>query len=377
MAAVVLVLCAGGAFAAQIVRDGQSAAEIILDTNSQASVRVAAEQIQKYVEKMSGAKLDIVAAPTDRFPSRLYVGQSAATKALGFTLEDVNHDGYKIWAKGDDVIVAGHDIDWYAEYGLSSDRLDNVDRSGRWREFTGHKWRSPMFIYSRESMVRTGPPLEFHPQIGSGTLYGAFTDKQEPKVDGDLTKAFWWYRNEIKPEYTFYPLRDMFTGETPRHVSTHVSFRYTHGSLFIAVNCHEPKMDRIQASCTEPDNPNIWSGDFVEIRLETPNGRQPRIVVNPSGAVYDSDSTLPRTEDLPEFYRVAACAVRKLADRWTVEVQIDEASLGAGMPTQSFPWGVQVSRQRLAGNTPEFYQLSPTCTAFNRNFEMMANLHVR
>jgi len=58
-------------------------------------------------------------------------------------------------------------------------------------------------------------------------------------------------------------------------------------------------------------------------------------------------------------------------------VQIDEASLGAGMPTQSFPWGVQVSRQRLAGNTPEFYQLSPTGTAFNRNFEMMANLHAR
>ena len=806
-AAVVLVLCAGGAFAAQIVRDGQPAAEIVLDANAQASVRVAAEQIQKYIAKMSGAKLDLVTAPTGRFRSRLFVGQSAATKALGFTLEDVKHDGYKIWAQGDDVIVAGHDIDWYTEYGFSSDRLDNVDRSGRWREFTGHKWRSPMFLYSRENMIRTGPPLEFHPQIGSGTLYAAFalleqqgfrwyapfqspdedvgkviprkkdlvvpdqetkrepafairnfgyytatredalwiksmgvgmaefqipwhasgrildyeedpdlagringkpdfsaprlsgekfratfleyldcvnrwypqplpfvsfcqpdgwsaiddedkqngwdriatrgqsgrfsdynwdfatnmrerynakypgntqrklvyaysgtqripeslsempddvtiyfthhsdkvhlsdyrplarewlakikdakqfvfydyyyehtlykgerppvpyvftenlkqnfeimvdhchgwllegmvtdwrggtargfyrpainhlmvflrnrmtwnreldldkeldeyctlfygpaaeemrellrfaeevwmrkeprlvtastgylkeadvpkffdlldrakgkagdsvygrriallaqemeplkkvfqglrrqgpelrafrfTDQQEPQVDGDLTKPFWWYRNEIKPEYTFYPLKDMFTGETPRHISTLVSFRYTHGSLFLAVNCLEPKMDRIQASCTAPDNPDIWSGDFVEIRLETPNGRQPLIVVNPSGAVYDSDSTLPRTEDLPTFYRVAACAVRKLADRWTVEVRIDEAALGAGMPTQSFPWGVQVSRQRLACNTPEFYQLSPTGTAFNRNFEMMANLHAR
>ena len=61
LATVVLVLCAGGAFAAQIVRDGQSAAEIILDTNAQASVRVAAEQIQKHIEKMSGARLDIVA----------------------------------------------------------------------------------------------------------------------------------------------------------------------------------------------------------------------------------------------------------------------------------------------------------------------------
>jgi len=69
---------------------------------------------------------------TGRFKTRLHVGESAATKALGFTLQDVKYDGYKIWAKGDDVIVAGHDIDWYAEYGFSSDRLDNGERrSGR------------------------------------------------------------------------------------------------------------------------------------------------------------------------------------------------------------------------------------------------------
>ena len=47
------------------------------------------------------------------------------------------------------------------------------------------------------------------------------------------------------------------------------------------------------------------------------------------------------------------------------------------MPTRSLPWGIQVSRQRMAGNTPEHYQLSPTGTAFNRNFEMMAKLHVQ
>ena len=805
--AVIVCICAAAASAVQLVKDGQPAAEIILETNAQASVKVAAEQVQKYIGKMSGAKLDIVGAPTGKYPARLYVGESAATKELGFTLEDVKHDGFKIRAKGDNVIVAGRDIDWYTEYGFSSDNLDNVDRSGRWEKFTGHKWRSPMFIVSRESMVRTGPPIEFHPQIGSGTLYGAFhlleqlgfrwyvpfqspnedlgkvipekkdivipdqetkreplfairdygyytatredalwiksmgvgmaefeipwhssgrileyeedpdlagringkpdfwapkmssekfratfleyldcvnrwypkmlpfvsfcqpdgwssiddedrkngwdrletrgangrfsdynwdfamnmrerynkkypgnnqrklvyayggtqripeslkdipddvtiyfthssdkvhmndyrplvrewmakvkdakqfvfydyyyehtlykgeqppapyvftenlkkdfevmydrcngwllegmvtqfkggkplgfyrpainhlmvflrnrmtwnrnldldkeleeycelfygpaagemrellrfseevwmrpaprlvtastgyikaedvpkffdllakarakagdsvygrridmlagemeplkkvfenlarkgpelrafrfTDEQSPKVDGDLTKPFWWYRNEIKPEYTFYPLKDMFTGETPRHVTTSVSFRYTAGSLFIAVDCREPKMDRIQARCTKPDDSDIWGGDFVEIRLETPNGRQPLIVVNPAGAVYDSDSTLPKAEDLPTFYRVANCAVRKLADRWTVEIQVDANSLEATMPSQPLPWGVQVSRQRLAGNTPEFYQLSPTGTAFNDHFEMMANLHAR
>lgn len=807
IATIIILFCAVTAFAAQIVVDGQPAAEIILDKDAEACVQVAAEQIQKYVEKMSGAKLNIVNAPTGNFRTRLYVGESDGTKSLGFTLQDVKYDGYKIWAKGDNVIVAGRDIDWYTEYGLSYANLENIERTGKWREFTGHKWRSPMFIYSRERMVRTKPPLKFHPQIGSGTLYGAFclleqqgfrwyvpyqspneelgkvipqrkniaipdqetkrepefairdypyytatredalwiksmgvgmaefqipwhasgrildyeedpeiagkingkpdfrapkmssdkfratfleyldcvnrwypkmlpfvsfcqpdgwsalddedtrngwdrrrtrgdsgrfsdynwdfamnmrdrydtkypgnkqrkiiyaysgtqripeslreipddvtiyfthhsdkthlrdyrptanewlakvkdvrqfvfydyyyehtlykgerppvpyvftenlqksfgimydhcngwllegmvadfrggkirgfyrpainhlmfflrnrmtwnrdldldreldeyctlfygpaagemrellrfseevwmrkeprlvtastgyikeedvprffdlldrakakagdsvygrridilaeemeplkkvfenlkrrgpelrayrfTDGQQPKVDGDLRKPFWWFQNKLDPQYTFYPLRDMITGEVPKHISTSVSFRYTAGALFIAVDCLEPKMDRLQSRCNKRDDSDIWSGDFVEIRLETPNGRQPRIVVNPSGAIHDSDPTMPRTEDLSQFYRVTDCAVRKLTDRWTIEIQVDAASLGATMPTQSFPWGIQVSRQRLAGNTPEYYQISPTGTAFNRNFEMMANLHAR
>jgi len=807
LTAAILLSCATATFAAQLVKNGQPMAEIIVRENAQASVKVAAEQVQKYVEKMSGAKLDVVNAPTGTHPTRLYVGESEATKALGFTLEDVKHDGYKVRAKGNDVIVAGHDIDWYTEYGLSFDNLENIERTGKWHKFTGHKWRSPMFIVSRERMVRSGPPIEFQPQIGTGTLYAAFhlleqqgfrwyvpyqspkeelgqvipqkknivipdqetkrepefairdypyytatredalwiksmgvgmaefvipwhssgrildykedpeiagkingkpdfhapkmssekfrstfmeylgcvnrwypkmlpfvsfcqpdgwstlddedrrngwdrrttrgnngrfsdynwdfamnmrerydakypgngqrkivyaycntqripeslreipddvtiyfthhsdkthlhdyrptarewlakvrdvkqfvfydyyyehtlykgerppapyvftenleknfqimydncngwllegmvsawkggkiqgfyrpainhlmfflrnrmtwnrdldldreideyctlfygpaagemrellrfseavwmrkaprlvtastgylkeddvpkffgflerakakagdsvygrridmlaeemeplkkvfeglkrrgpelrafrfTDGQQPKVDGDLTKPFWWYRNTIKPRYTFYPMKDMFTGETPKHISTGVSFRYAAGALFIGVDCLEPKMDRLKARCNERDNSDIWSGDFVEIRIETPNGRQPRIVVNPNGAIHDSDPTMSKTEDLPQFYRVTDCAVRKLADRWTVEVRIDAASLGATMPTRSFPWGIQVSRQRMAGNTPEYYQISPTGTAFNRDFEMMANLHAR
>ena len=89
IATVIILFCAVTAFAAQIVVDGQPAAEIILDKDAQASVQVAAEQIQKYVEKISGARLDIVNAPTGNFRTRLYVGDSKATKALGFTLQDV------------------------------------------------------------------------------------------------------------------------------------------------------------------------------------------------------------------------------------------------------------------------------------------------
>ena len=175
--AVIICFCAAAAYSAQLVKDGQPAAEIILDTNAHASVKVAAEQIQKYIEKMSGAKLEIVSAPTGKYPARLYVGASAATKELGFTLDDVKHDGFKILARGNDVVVAGHDIDWYTEYGFSEENLDNVfrserwpDRSGRWNDFTA-SGRSPMFILLRERYRSAADRA--HPQIGAAP-YGAF-----------------------------------------------------------------------------------------------------------------------------------------------------------------------------------------------------------
>lgn len=187
------------------------------------------------------------------------------------------------------------------------------------------------------------------------------------KCDGDLSKDFW-------KNVPFTPLKDMFTGAKPDHVSTSVAFRATPTALYIAIECREPKMGDLHARTTTRDNSGILADDFVEIRLETPNGRMPVINVNPEGAIFDQDSTDPNVANLPEFYSVSDYAVKKSADKWCIEMRIDYASLGALIPNVSEPWGMQVSHQRLAGNDPEFYQLSPTGKAFNKCFDMMANI---
>ena len=100
----------------------------------------------------------------------------------------------------------------------------------------------------------------------------------------------------------------------------------------------------------------------------------PVINVNPEGAISDLDPTDPNVANLPEFYSVSDYAVKKYDDKWCIEMRIDYASLGALIPTASAPWGMQISRQRLAGDKPEFYQLSPTGKGFNKGLEMMANI---
>lgn len=190
---------------------------------------------------------------------------------------------------------------------------------------------------------------------------------EDTKCDGDFSKDFW-------KNVPFLPLKDMMTGVEPTLGATTVAFRATPNALYIAVECSEPKMDNLHSRTKDRDDSGIWADDFVEIRLETPDGRMPVINVNPSGAIFDQDPTDPNIGNLPEFYSVSDYAVKKYADKWCIEIRIDYASLGALIPSSSAPWGVQVSRQRLVGDKPELYQLSPTGKAFNKGFEMMGNI---
>jgi len=198
------------------------------------------------------------------------------------------------------------------------------------------------------------------------------TAYKTPTIDGDLSKPFWRER-----PYTFHTLRELQTGDKPQHVETTVSFRWINdnSALIIGIECMEPKMNKLRESCKTPDSPAIYGDDMVEIRLETAAGIRPFIGVNSAGVVLDECVTEKR-EDLPAFYKVSEVAVKKLPDRWTVELRIDAKPISGERPTPFYPWRVNICRQRMAGNTPEYYLLSPSGTMFNDS-KFMGNIFVR
>ena len=110
----------------------------------------------------------------------------------------------------------------------------------------------------------------------------------------------------------------------------------------------------------------------VEVHLETPDGYQAVIVVNAGNAVRDS-CVSPDVTDVPLAWNVDQTAVRRLDDRWTVEIKV--GGIG-GMPTRAYPWGVNVFRQRMAGGEFEGYALSPTGGGFQNAPSKMGNLAV-
>src|SRR5690606_13390498 len=132
----------GTLFAAQVVKDGRATAEIVIPKDANPIVLTAAEEFQTIMAKMSGAKLEIVNEPTGKAKTKVWFGENEMTKKLGLDLKDVKYDGYKIIVKGDDIIAAGVDIEWYKFYGFSEDNLYKVE--DKWKEHNGgHKWRSP------------------------------------------------------------------------------------------------------------------------------------------------------------------------------------------------------------------------------------------
>ena len=145
----------------ELVKEGQPMADIVVETNAISSVQMAAADLQEYIEKMSGAKLEIGAAPKDQFKFHVYVGPSEYTKKLGVTANELKPDGFKIVAKDNYVVLIGRDEQRppfpYRHFG---EGLTN------WWKFAGEKYGVP-YIFPMNSKAG------FYPYDATATLYAS------------------------------------------------------------------------------------------------------------------------------------------------------------------------------------------------------------
>lgn len=141
----VIGLFAAAANAFTLVKDGKPVATIVVAAGAIAApdfvpafmrsraqptadqkLKMAATDLQGYIEKMSGAKLPIVSDATAVQGAAIFVGPSAKTKALnlqipdGLTMER-KEEGYLIFCKGDTLVLAGNNQGPYrgTEYAVS------------------------------------------------------------------------------------------------------------------------------------------------------------------------------------------------------------------------------------------------------------------
>jgi len=109
LAIAVLVFSPPAVAEQHIVKEGRPCAEIVIAENPVPVVKVAADDLQQYVEKITGAKLPIVTAPTDGVPVQIYVGKSPHTDRLKISCDDLKHGAYRMVSGDNWLALIGRD----------------------------------------------------------------------------------------------------------------------------------------------------------------------------------------------------------------------------------------------------------------------------
>jgi len=94
-----------------LTQDGRPAATIVTASRPTPSVALAATELQWHVRRITGASLPIVSDEEDVVGTRVLVGESAATRALGLASSDAEPQEYIIRFLPDTLVLIGRD--WY------------------------------------------------------------------------------------------------------------------------------------------------------------------------------------------------------------------------------------------------------------------------
>ena len=162
-----------------LVEDGQPRAEIIIADAASRTTRLAARELQTYVEKITGAKLNIGNEPGSNVPVRIYVGQSLHTEKLGITSDGLTDGAYRIVSDENWLVLIGDDTDFVPiePWPRSNNDIASGKMQRAWDGITGKHWG---YTHSQ---------LHKH-YSGSNTLFGT---PDEQKVDKDGNVNVWTY----------------------------------------------------------------------------------------------------------------------------------------------------------------------------------------
>ncbi len=162
-----------------LVREGVPQAEIIIAEKSPRTTLLAAQELQTYLRKISGAKLSIVTKPTGKVPVRVFIGRSSHTDKLKITTKELKYGAYRIVSGDNWLVLIGDDTDftpiepWPRNYGdIKRGKMQQA-----WDQITDHHWGYPHSGLRRH-------------YSGPNSLFGT---PNEQKVDKDGNVNVWTF----------------------------------------------------------------------------------------------------------------------------------------------------------------------------------------
>ena len=92
-----------------LLRDGKTEMEIVIPADAFPIVRFAAEEIQKTLQKASGAEIPVLNAPSGSGRTVLFLGDQEAVRGAGIKVDSIPRDGFILKTAGRQIYLAGRD----------------------------------------------------------------------------------------------------------------------------------------------------------------------------------------------------------------------------------------------------------------------------
>ena len=128
-----------------LVENGEPKAEIVIAKEPTRSARLGATELQSYLEKISGARLEIVSEPTEKDSLAIFVGESEAARAVGVAADGLTRDAFRIVSGSNWLALVGKDLDFQPREPWARHHNDWArNREAAWEELAGHPWKCPI-----------------------------------------------------------------------------------------------------------------------------------------------------------------------------------------------------------------------------------------
>ncbi|NLF72692.1 MAG: tetratricopeptide repeat protein [Candidatus Anammoximicrobium sp.] len=142
-----VVLCFTAPLAAEtfLVENGRPRSVIVVAESPPRTVRLAAQELQNYVEKITGAHLPIVTEPGEAATVPIYVGASRHTDRLGITAAGLQDGAFRIVSGDGWLVLIGQDTEFtpIEPWARSNAEIASGKLQREWDQITGALWGVP------------------------------------------------------------------------------------------------------------------------------------------------------------------------------------------------------------------------------------------
>lgn len=128
-----------------IAEDKTPHAEIIVAKEAARAAKFGAEELQTYIEKITGARLPIAASPSGKVPIKVFVGDSEYARQVGVTSDGLPRDAFRVTSGENWLALVGNDVEFEPREPWA--RYHNqwvTEKQAEWEKLAGKPWMNPI-----------------------------------------------------------------------------------------------------------------------------------------------------------------------------------------------------------------------------------------